>query len=166
MSDAATVRISARRAVLARGLALVAVAVSLLFLYTGVEKWSDIAAFERVVVSHGLLETTTARPASVALAVAEIAVGVLGLALVMLRGPTALALVLMLQSALFVGFAVYAALLVAKPPPEPTSCGCGILSAATAHWPQILTRSAIADAALAGASLLALRGPTAGPEPL
>lgn len=140
-----------------RLLVLVAIAVSLLFLYSGVEKWSDIDQFERIVVSHGLIDQTWAGPSGTALASIELGLGAIGLSLVLLTGPRSLAPVFLAQALMFLGFAVYAGLLAARPPPEPTSCGCGMLWGPTADWPSILTRNTITAAALGVAALLVLR---------
>lgn len=145
-------------------LMFVAAAVSLLFLYAGIEKWSDIGRFEGTIVSHHLLEGRSAQTAAVVLASAEAGVGVLGMVLLMMRGAKATGLVLMLGSGLFLVFAVYAGLLVAQPPPEPTSCGCGILAADNADWSGILTRSTLIAAGLAVATLLALRAGRSSPD--
>jgi methylamine utilization protein MauE len=157
MTEAAVFPIPFRRRVFAGTVMLVGVAVSLLFLYSGIEKCSDIGRFQAIIVSHGLLEGATADTAAVALAAAEVGIGVLGLASIMMKGSMAVAPVLMIQAGLFLVFAVYAAMLVAEPPPKPTSCGCGVLSGATADWPSILTRSSVVAAGLGAASLLALR---------
>lgn len=146
-----------RASVLRAILMFMAIAVSLLFLYSGVEKWSDIGQFERIVVSHGLIGQSWAGPAGVALACIELGVGTGGLAFVLLGGPRSLAPVFLAQAVMFLGFAVYAGLLAAKPPPEPTSCGCGMLSAPTADWHLILTRNAITAASLGVSALLVLR---------
>ena len=143
---------SSRRLPLLRPvLGFVAIAVSLVLLYSGVEKWSDIDQFERIVVSHGLVGQSWAGAGGVVLACVEVGVGAVGLLVVLVAGPRLLSVILLVQATVFLGFAVYAALLTAKPPPEPTSCGCGVLAAPTADWAGILTRNAVAAAAL-GAS--------------
>ncbi len=157
MTEAAAFPIPFRRRVFAGTLMLVGIGVSLLFLYTGIEKWSDIGRFQATIETHRLLQGTVAETAAIALATAEVGVGVLGLVLLMLKGPSVTALVLLLESGLFLVFAVYAALLVAQPPPEPTSCGCGLLAGATANWSGILTRSTLIATGLGAVSLLALR---------
>lgn len=148
---------SRRLPVLRPVLVFVAVAVSLMFLYSGVEKWSDIGRFEQIVVSHGLIGQSWVGTAGAVLACVELGVGAVGLLVVLVAGPRLLSLTLLVQATLFLGFAVYAALLTAKPPPEPTSCGCGVLSAPTADWSGILTRNAVASAALGASGFGAVR---------
>jgi len=142
---------------LSRLLVLAGLGFSLLFLYTGVDKWSDLRGFERVVISHGLIGAATAGPAATALATIEVAIGVFGLLLILTKGFRSLAPVFVLQAALFLLFAGYAGFVVAKPPPEPTSCGCGAFSAPTADWAQILTRNCVTAGALGLASLAVFR---------
>ncbi|KAA0213527.1 MAG: hypothetical protein DYG94_12925 [Leptolyngbya sp. PLA3] len=152
MTRGAGLRVSAaawrRLRVLRPVLVFAAIAVSLMFLYSGVEKWSNIGRFERIVVSHGLVGQSWAGAGGVVLACVEVGVGAVGLLVVLVVGPRLLSVILLVQATLFLGFAVYAALLTAKPPPEPTSCGCGVLAAPTADWAEILTRNAVAAAAL------------------
>ncbi|MCL4221173.1 MAG: hypothetical protein KJZ65_07370 [Phycisphaerales bacterium] len=142
--------------VLERGLVLIALAVSLISLYAGLEKWSDIEHFRATIVSHRLLSGAAAEAAAVAMASVEVGVGVFGLGLILMRGPGVTALVPVLDSALFAGFAAYAAGLVVQPPPEPTSCGCGMWSAPMADWADTLTRNAITSAALGAGAMLAI----------
>ena len=145
------------RRVLMGTLMLVGVGVSLLFLYTGIEKWSDIGRFQATIETHRLLHGTAAQTAAITMATAEVGVGGIGLALLILKGPSVTALVLLLESGLFLVFAIYAALLIAQPPPEPTSCGCSLLAGVTANWSGILTRSTVIATGLGAVSLLALR---------
>lgn len=149
--------IVAPRRLLAHALTIVAVETALLFLYTGVDKWSDMPEFRRIVISHGLIGEHWATVAGTTLACVEVGVGVLSLMLVLSGGRKWLAPVFIAQATLFLGFAVYAAVLTAQPPPKPTSCGCGALSAPTADWRSILTRSTIAAACLGAGALVAAR---------
>lgn len=145
------------RALLPGVLMFVGLGVSLLFLYTGVDKWSNLAGFERIVISHGLIGVQNAGPAATALATAEIGIGALGLLLILIKGFRSLAPVFVLQAALFLLFAGYASFVVARPPPDPTTCGCGVFSAPTADWSSILTRNSATAGALGLASLVVVR---------
>lgn len=146
----------ARSSILQRLLVVVTLAVSLLFLYSGVEKWSDIGQFERIIVSHGLVGQAWAGRAGAMLACIELGGGALGLSLVLLAGLRLLAPILLAQAGLFLGLSVYAGVLVAQPPPEPTSCGCGMFTGPVGDWSGILTRNAITAAALGLAAMLAI----------
>ena len=130
------------RVLLTRGLMLAGLGLSLIFLYSGIDKWFNLGEFKRIVLAHGLLGTNVALPAAAALASIEIVIGVLGLTLILIRGFASLTFVFIGQAALFLVFTGYSAALVAWPPPEPTPCGCSFLASATADWPAILARSA------------------------
>ncbi|MBX3322461.1 MAG: hypothetical protein KF757_05680 [Phycisphaeraceae bacterium] len=143
----------------AAALLLVALGVSLLLLYSGIEKIADLETFKRVVVSHGLLSSSVAGLASTALVIVELLVGGLGLVLILTRGQRAVGLVLLAGAVVFLVFAGYAAALTIRPPPEPTSCGCGLLASGEANWGVILTRSVIAASLLAAGALFSATRP-------
>ncbi len=148
--------VSLWRVLLTRGLMLAGLGLSLIFLYSGIDKWFNLTEFKGIVLAHGLLGENVAFPASAALASVEIVIGVFGLTLILIRGLASLALVFIGQAALFLIFTGYSAALVVWPPPEPTPCGCSLLASATAHWPAILMRSAVVAVALGLASLFVL----------
>lgn len=88
----------------AGALLLVALGLSLVLLYSGIEKMDNLKAFKRVVMSHGLLSGSIASFAAVGLAIVELSVGGLGLALILGRGQRAVALVLLAHAAVFLVF--------------------------------------------------------------
>lgn len=122
-------------------LRIAALILSLFLLYSGVEKLGDVAEFQHIIQSHGLLGETLAAVAAPTLALIETLVGGLGVALLVTTGSRAISPILLILALIFVVFAAYAAVLSIKPPLEPTGCGCGVLSSGVANWNAILTRS-------------------------
>jgi hypothetical protein len=142
------------------GAQLLLVAAALLLLLTGLTKAFDPTEFEHALSSQRLLAKSIIPVVGLALPIIEIVVA--GGALVALtcgaasRWPGIAAL---LVSFLFLAFMGYAAALTIMPPPEPSSCGCGIRTKPISDWSPLVAKNGVCSAVLGGVALVLSRRP-------
>ena len=131
------------------GSALLVSAAATIFIYTGVAKLIDPAAFSKTIASHGLLPADLAPNIAWGVIALELAIGISALWLVL--GERRIKPAAIATAILFGSFAWYAGAMVLFPPPAPASCGCAWASAANdqpANWRVIAGRDSVAAALL------------------
>jgi hypothetical protein len=141
-------------------------AAALLLLYTGIVKASDSGSFAQTLGAQSLLPQRSLAALSIALPATEIILRAGAIvALAFARGQ---AIAAVAQAAPFLVFMTYAAAMDAKPPPEPTGCGCGLRTGPIKDWSPLVVQNG-ACAAMLGLAGYVLRRripPTAGSGPV
>jgi hypothetical protein len=138
------------------GVRLALAVVGAVFIFTALVKLRDVDAFRSTILAHGVIPESLGSPAAWSVAVVELGAGVLTILLVLLR-PGHISAASVVPAALLAAFAAYALVLRVHPPPVPTSCGCGIISAPIEDWGSLARRNGAIALAVALLPLLADR---------
>lgn len=102
-------------------------------------KLADLPTFRQALEAHSLVPHETIYAASVGVPVVEMSVGIL--AIWWCCSPNGVLRSGIAVAACFLGFAIYAFILVAHPPPKPSSCGCGFSSLPVKSWAELGIRN-------------------------
>lgn len=122
------------------------------FLAFGAWKVSDLTWFSRVVTDQGVIAPAWAWTVAAAVGVAEIGLGLWGLAAACSgRGHTGSLASLSLA---FGVLAAYAAWLMLHPPTQGVACGCGMSREPVRDWSVLVIRNGVASAFLAGLAVM------------
>jgi hypothetical protein len=115
---------------------------SVIVIFAAATKLIDLPGFAATLSEHLRIPPDALRNAAFIIASAEALTGAFILALTLTARRAAAALVI---AAVFAGFAAYALLLAADPPPRPTSCGCGFRTAAIkpGQWSGLAVENAV-----------------------
>jgi hypothetical protein len=95
---------------------------SVLLVFSGTVKLSDLTEFREVVASHHVFASSAINVLAPLVAVLEVLAGIVCIWMLAVHKRASLAGLVLAST--FLLFAAYAAWLVFHPPPAPTSCGC------------------------------------------
>lgn len=136
---------------------IVILASCVLLLFAAVNKLRAPSTFAETLSQQNALPASFVAPASWAVPSIELILGLCGVGGVLLQrgvAPAGLGV-----ACLFAVFAAYALFLHIRPPPAPTSCGCGLPRGMIADWPLISALNAAGTAVLGIASFRAVERP-------
>lgn len=116
----------------------------------------DLRAFRSAVLAHGVVAADDVEFVSLVFVCLEFAVAICAIAMMEWK-PTTSRWSGIVLGGFFVGLSMYAAWLVAYPPPRPVGCGCGFSPSRIADWKFVTLQNSLCAVAAVSTGLL-LRG--------